>query len=475
MKLKSLFSTLLLGCAMMAQAQNTADPTIMTINGQPISRSEFEYSYNKNNSDGVIDKKSVDEYVDLFVNYKLKVQAALDAKIDTMVAYKREFLNYRDQQIRPTMIDDADVQAEAYRIYKETQERINSAGGMRKVSHILVMVPVKATPEEMTADSVRADSIYQAILKGADFGEMAKKYSADKASAAKGGQLSWITKGQTVPTFENAAYSMNQGEISRPVKSPFGWHIIRMDDKQDFFPYDSVRTDILKFIEARGIREKIINAKVDSLAKLQGTTPEAILDNKLVELEANDPNLTNLVREYHDGLLLFEICNRTIWGKAAKDEEGLLKYFKKHRKEYKWDTPRFKGMAYHVKDQADVAAVRDAVKGLPFGKWADKLRSTFNNDSIIRIRVEKGIFKKGDNPVVDLMEFKENINVTPQKDYPIDATYGKIIKAPEEMDDVRGQVTADYQNQLEEQWVKELRKRYPVVINREVLATVNKH
>ena len=166
MKLKSLFSALLLGCAMMAQAQSANDPTIMTINGQPISRSEFEYSYNKNNSEGVIDKKSVEEYVDLFINYKLKVQAAIDAKMDTMPAYKREFLNYRDQQIRPTIINDADVEAEAYKIYKETQERIDGAGGMRQVSHILIMVPPKATAEEMTADSARADSIYSAIMKG---------------------------------------------------------------------------------------------------------------------------------------------------------------------------------------------------------------------------------------------------------------------------------------------------------------------
>ena len=475
MKLKSLFSALLLGCAMMAQAQSANDPTIMTINGQPISRSEFEYSYNKNNSEGVIDKKSVEEYVDLFINYKLKVQAAIDAKMDTMPAYKREFLNYRDQQIRPTIINDADVEAEAYKIYKETQERIDGAGGMRQVSHILIMVPPKATAEEMTADSARADSIYSAIMKGSDFNEMARRYSDDKASAAKGGQLNWITKGQTVPTFENAAYSMRPGEISRPVKSPFGWHIIRMDGQRNFFEYDSLKADIMKFIEMRGLREKIINDKLDSLAKVQNTAPEAILDQRLVEMEAKDPDLKNLVREYHDGLLLFEVSNRTIWGKAASDEAGLLQYFKKHKKQYKWDEPRFKGMAYHVKDEADVAAVRNAVKGLPFGDWADKLRSTFNNDSVIRIRVEKGIFKKGDNPLVDRNEFKVNVNVTPTNDYPIDATYGKMIKAPEEMNDVRGQVTADYQNLLEEQWVKELRKKYPVVINREVLATVNKH
>lgn len=475
MKLKTLFSALLLGGALMAQAQNTADPTIMTINGQPVSRSEFEYSYNKNNSEGVIDKKTVDEYVDLFINYKLKVQAALDAKLDTLPSYKKEFLNYRDQQIRPTMITDADVDAEAHRIYKETQERIDASGGMVKVAHILIMVSPKATAEEANQDSVRADSIYQALMKGADFAEMAKQYSSDKASAARGGELSWITKGQTVPQFENTAYAMKQGEISKPVKSPFGWHIIRMDGKRNFLPYDSVKTDVYRFIEMRGLREKIINDKLDTLAKTQGVTPETILDNKLAEMEANDPDLTNLVREYHDGLLLFEISKRNIWDKAAKDEEGLKAYFKKHKKDYKWDEPRFKGMAYHVKDQADVAAVRDCVKGLPFNEWAAKLRKTFNNDTIIRIRVEKGIFKKGDNALVDRNEFKVDTTVTAMKDYPIDATFGKIIKAPEEMDDVRGQVTTDYQNMLEEQWVKALRKQYPVNVDRKVLATVNKH
>ena len=100
------------------------DPVIMKINGQPVSRSEFEYSYNKNNSEGVIDKKSVEEYVDLFVNYKLKVEAAKDAHLDTLKTFKDEFTSYRDQQIRPAFITDADVEKEAQKIYKETQKKV---------------------------------------------------------------------------------------------------------------------------------------------------------------------------------------------------------------------------------------------------------------------------------------------------------------------------------------------------------------
>ncbi|GAB6983154.1 peptidylprolyl isomerase [Prevotella dentasini] len=474
MKLKALLAVALLSSTM-AYAQN--DPTIMTINGQPVSRSEFEYSYNKNNAEGVIDKKGVDEYVDLFVNYKLKVQAALDARLDTLSSFKNEFLTYRDQQIRPTMITEDDVEAEAQRIYRETQKRIDGNGGMFRCAHILLSVSQKASEQETEAAKNRADSVYNALMKGDSFAALARQYSGDKGSAIKGGELPLLTKGQTVPEFENALMALKPGEISKPVKSPFGYHIIKMIAKQNFMPYDSVKLDIWRFIEARGLREQIISNKLDTLAKLEGNgmTPEKLLDRKLAELEAKDPNLKNLVREYHDGLLLFEISNRVVWEKAAQDEAGLEAYFKKHKKDYKWSEPRFKGMAYHVKDAADVKAVRDCVARVPFKDWAETLRKAFNNDSIIRIRVEKGIFKPGDNALVDKQIFGKDTTVTPVKDYPIDAVYGEKLKAPKEMEDVRGLVTADYQESLEKAWVADLRKKYKVVVNRDVLATVNKH
>ena len=103
------------------------------------------------------------------------------------------------------------------------------------------------------------------------------------------------------------------------------------------------------------------------------------------------------------------------------------------------------------------------------------MRKTFNADSVIRIRVEKGIFRKGDNAYVDRDIFKKDTTIAPMKDYPIDATFGKKIKAPEGMDDVRGLVVADYQDELEKNWVEALRKRYKVVVDPKVVATVNKH
>ena len=472
---KALPALMLLFGSVSVMGQN--DPTIMKINGKPVSRSEFEYSYNKNNAEGVIDKKDVNEYVDLFVNYKLKVEAAKEAHLDTMSSFKKEFTSYRDQQIRPAFITDADVEAKAQQIYNETKTRIDSLGGLVKPSHILLLLGQRATPEQQTAAKTRIDSIYQVLKNGGDFAEMAKKFSDDKGSAANGGALPWLSKGQTLPAFEKAVFSLKKGEMSEPVLSEAGYHIILLEDKGGFFPYDSVHADILKFIEQRGLREEIIDTKLNELAKSRGenVTPAQLLDEKTAKLVAQDKELKYLVQEYYDGLLLYEISNRTVWEKAAKDQQGMAQYFKKNKKKYKWDEPRFKGIAYHVKDAADVNAVKNAVKSLPFGEWAEKLRKTFNNDSILRIRVEKGIFKKGDNALVDKEVFKKDTTYKSLKDYPIDAVYGKVLKAPKEYEDVRGLVLADYQEQLEKDWIADLRKRYPVEVDESVLKTVNKH
>lgn len=474
MKFYALIAAMLLSGSI-AFAQN--DPTVMTINGQPVSRSEFEYSYNKNNSNGVIDKKTVKEYVDLFVNYKLKVLAALDAKLDTLSSFKKEFASYRDQQVRPSFINSSDVEAEAYKIYKETQERIDGAGGMVKPAHILILLKQKASSEEQAKAKAKADSIYNVLRHGGNFADLAKRFSDDKGTAVKGGELPWLTKGQTVKAFEDAVFSMKVGELRAPVLSEFGYHIIKLDGKQNFMPYDSVKNDIYRFIDARGIRERIVDEKLDSLAKqLPNSDKENLLEQRAEELSAKDSDMKYLIREYHDGLLLYEISNRLVWDKASKDEAALAKYFAKNKKKYNWEQPRFKGMAYHVKELADVKAVQKSVKGKPFGEWAEILRNTFNKDSVIRIRVEKGLFKKGDNALVDKMVFHKDTTVQTLKDYPYDATFGKVLKkGPENYSDVKALVIADYQDELEKEWVAALRKKYPVVVDEKVLATVNKH
>ena len=472
---RKLFSMLLLAVTT-AQAQK-ADPIIMTVAGVDVPRSEFEYSYNKNNTDGVIDKKTVEEYVDLFINYKLKVQAALDAHLDTTTAFRQEFAQYRDQQILPTFVTDADMLAEAHKVYDQTVEQIGP-DGLVNAAHILIRTPQKATDEQQREAKRRIDSVYTALKAGADFETLAKQVSQDPGTAQRGGVLGWFSRHQMVKEFEDEAFALQPGQMSKPFQSAFGWHLILMKERKQLEPFDYHRDNIFKFLEQRGVRNAIPERKLEAMVKATDNvkTRDMLLEERADSLSQVDPEMRYLIKEYHDGLLLYEISNRTIWDKAAKDEESLELYFKKNKKKYQWDEPRFKGMAYHVKQQSDVKAVANCVKKLKFEAWNEALRTTFNGDSIIRIRVEKGLFKKGDNALIDRECFKvADAKVDSVKGYPIDAVYGKMLKKPEDYTDVRGLVTADLQDEMERFWVADLRKKYPYTVNENVLKTVNKH
>ena len=464
-----------LHCSLFAsRAAAQVDPVVMTVNGKDVLKSEFEYSYNKNNSEGVIDKKTVEEYVDLFLNYKLKVAAALEERFDTLTSFKKEFAQYRDQQLYSAMVTDADMVKEAQNIYDTTVRQIGP-DGLVQVAHILLRLNQQAPQAEIDAAKVRIDSIYNALKKGADFAELAKKVSQDPGSARQGGLLPFIQRGQLVKEFEDVAFSLKDGEMSGVVQSPYGYHIILRKGHKMLEPFEEHKENILKFMEQRGIREQLAKAKVDTLVSRSGgkLTADDVMVREAEKQSANDADLKNLIREYYEGLLLYEISNRNVWDKAAKDEEGLAQCFKKNKKKYTWAQPRFKGIAYHVKNAADVEAVKQCLKKLKYDEWADALRKTFNGDSVIRVRAEKGLFKRGDNALVDSAVFKRDTTVTKLKDYPYDDVYGKILKnGPEDYNDVRGLVVSDYQDELEREWVATLRRKYPFKVNYDALRQI---
>lgn len=468
---KIIFSAVGLCMALTTWAQ-TDDPIVMTVAGKPVTKSEFVYSYNKNNGEDVIDKKTVKEYAELYANYKRKVQAALDAKLDTLTSYNKEFRQYRDMQVLPTLINDDDVEQEAQNIYNRTKENIGP-DGLVNTSHILFMIGQNPSDSLKSAKEALADSVYYALKKGADFKTLAAEKSDDKGSAMRGGEIGWIAKGQTLPAFEKAVFSMQDGEISKPVLSEVGYHIIKVTGHKQLEPYDTLKSDIYNFIEKRRIRETLAQARLKAIATSKGETTEQVMDMRSDSLANLSQDMKYLIQEYHDGLLLYEISNRDVWEKAAKDEAGLQEFYKKNKANYKWDAPHFKGIAYYTRDKKDIKAVKKSVKGQSFDKWVEILRTTFNNDSVLRIRVEKGIFKQGDNKIVDKNIFKDkNAKIREIKDFPYTDTFGKVIKAPEELGDVRALVTSDYQEMKEQEWLEELKKRYPATINEDVLNTI---
>lgn len=458
-----------------AFAQGPSDPVVMRINGKDVLRSEFEYNYNKNNTDEVIDKKSVEEYVELFVNYKLKVEAALDAKLDTLSSYQQEFRTYRDQQIRPLLVTP---EAEEQEVFASYQQMVQQLEGKQLLlpAHIFVRVRQQATPEQQAAAKARIDSIYAVLQSGKDFAELATEASEDAGTAARGGVIGWIGPHQLLKEVEDACYALQVGETGAPLLSTVGWHIIHMKERKDLEPYDTLAPRIRQFLEARGMRDKVAAQVVDSMASHNGKSVEQVLDEETERLAAQDNELKYLIQEYHDGLLFYEICQRQVWEPASKDTVNLERYFKEHKKSYAFDKPRYAGALLQALNPAILKQVQQALKKQPEDAWANIVKSQFNKDSV-QVRFERRMFVQGENAMVDSLAFGIKAGKTrPSDKYPAAAVIGrKLKKGPKVWTDVGAQVVTDYQALKEQEFVEELRRRYSVVVFPEVLKTVNKH
>lgn len=642
----TLFAFWVFSCSLFVQA---ADPVLMTLNGNPVLKSEFEYIYNKNNSNNSLDKKTLDEYVDLFVNFKLKVEEAKAQGIDTTKSFVNELSGYRSQLTKPYLTDskvDEELLLEAYNRLKEDVD----------VSHILIRIPQNATPadtlkawnsiqtilkrlqkkedfakvakdvsedpsaaensghlgfisafrtvypfetvayntpvgslskpvrsafgyhiiqvharrpslgevlvahimkftsKDNEAGNVKAkatiDSIYQRIKAGDNFGELAKKLSQDKGSAAKNGELPWFGTGRMVPEFETAAFALkNVGNYSQPVQSAYGWHIIKLLDKKGVASFADMKADLERKIKRderanrgqqafldklkKGYNYQLMKPNVAEFYTLVGEKPlsdstflvesiklskplfsfagknysqtdfanylkkntnsektiasekidqklNAFVDSELLayedaQLEKKYDDFRFLMQEYHDGILLFEVSNKEVWDKASKDAQGLDKFFKVHKTDYTWEKPHYKGHVIFCKDKATYKIAKSIVKKSDIDS-IDKYLRTRLNDSIQYVKIEKGLYIQGDNKVIDNQIFKTKDVYTPAKEYPYVFVVGKMLKNnPEDYTDVRGLVTADYQEYLEKEWIKTLRSKYTYSINQEVLKTVKKN
>ncbi|MEO6883933.1 MAG: peptidylprolyl isomerase [Bacteroidia bacterium] len=200
------------------------DPVLMTIAGNKIKVSEFETIYKKNTpKDSLNNKNSVNNYLNLFVDYRLKVQEAEDLGMDTTTAFKTELDGYRKQLEKPYLTDkntDTKLVEEAYdRLKKDI-----------RASHILIRLNEDALPKDTLKAYMKIMEIRSKILKGMSFDEAAREYSEDPSAKTNGGDLGYFTALQMVYPFETMAYKTKVGEISMPVRTRFGYHIIKVND-----------------------------------------------------------------------------------------------------------------------------------------------------------------------------------------------------------------------------------------------------
>ncbi|MDR1679970.1 MAG: peptidylprolyl isomerase [Prevotellaceae bacterium] len=639
--MKHFISFLILFLCISAFAQK--DQTLMTVNGKDIPKSYFEYLYKKNNTTSEQDKKSLEEYLDLFTIFELKVAEARAQGMDTVAALEKELSDYRKQLALPYFTDSATINhlaAEEYermktdidvshilikiegtgtpadtlaaykkalevkkRLKKEDFETVakevsndpsvaknggrlgylsalltvypfetaayntpvgqisapvrtmlgyhilkvndrREAGIKVQVAHILRLVPDSISAIQAAAIEAEVNAIYKLIIDGGDFAQLAMEYSQDSLSAVKGGVLPWLGRGQTVKQFEDAAFALTTiGQYSQPIETEYGWHILKLIDRKNLDSFETLRpgieqrmmqtdraemirqafADSLKkqydykintkemsrlkkiaadaewndsifftqiedsydgIFETNAYNPKINNAKDFSQfmkdKKLPVSNLDAALENysyeklaayKNSQLEWEYPEFRNLLQEYTDGSLLFNISNREVWEKAAQDTTGLRQYFEANRDKYRWEKPYFKGRVLHCKDEKTAKRVKRILKTAHTDSIETEL-TRLNKQKGVVVKSERNLFAQGDNNAVDFYIFKEGA-LQPPADFEIVFVDGKQLDfTPESYTDMKGAVIQDYQDFLEAQWVKSLQAKYPVVINEEVLKTI---
>jgi len=633
-----------LGACAVALTFAAKDPVIMTVNGVDVPKSEFEYLYNKN-SKQQINPQTLDEYVEMFKLYKMKVADARAEGIDTLAKFREESEQYRHELAAPYLADSVYInqlvqeaydrskgEVEAYHVMlfktrdaaqnvrlrqqADSLQKVLAAGGdfadiaarysqdrgsknrggrmgwivanaypaafeevafalpegkisdvvespvgyhvlkggkhrkargKAQVAHILKLTQGKDEAAQARAKA-EIDSLYSVVIAAPQtFQTVATANSEDRGSARQGGMLPWFGAGEMVEEFDSVAFSLSDGEISKPVKTAYGYHIIKKIGSKDIDSFAEMKPQLVarvtspqdprfKMIRARqterlakkhkgslnektvaAIRSDVAREGLDSalfanwttvpngdlpLLKVDGKTVkagefmdgikrfrtpasqmadetladrlDAFYNSRLVEAEEdwlakNEPDYRNLLKEYVDGTLLYEVSVKKVWDRASKDTEGLNKFFERNRSNYKWTEPHAKGFLVQAANDSVASLIRERAAQLAPDTLAQTLRKEFQGQA----SVDRVLVSKGTNAMVDNLLFGgPEVRPTSAKYQTYFMINPRLITEPEEVNDVKGMVTSDYQNEFQAAWEKELRSKYPVTVNEKVLKQV---
>jgi peptidyl-prolyl cis-trans isomerase SurA len=210
-----------------SQKSQTIEPVIETIGGNPVYVSEFSYVYNKNNANNpdAYTKENLNEYLNLYTNFKLKVKEAEALGLDTSASFKKELEGYRKQLAQPYLTEKSVTELLTKEAYERMKEEINA-------SHILITVSPDAEPKDTLTAYNKLMEIRQKALNGTSFDKLALEFSQDPSAKQNKGNLGYFTAMQMVYPFESAAYNTKKGEISMPVRTRFGYHLIKVNDRR---------------------------------------------------------------------------------------------------------------------------------------------------------------------------------------------------------------------------------------------------
>jgi len=650
-------------------AQQNSDPILLKIAGENITKTEFMRVYQKNNTkDQAIDKKALDEYLELFINFKLKVKEAEELGLDTNLMFKNELNGYRATLAQPYLVDKDvteelikeaynrmlfDVRAShilvkveknatpkdtllAYNKILNLRKRILSgetfekvaaessddpsakdvaasserpaykgnggdlgyfssfdmiypfengayntkvgevsmpirsdygfhiikltdkkkAMGKVQVAHILISMSQDANEETTRIAKAKVDEVITKLKNGEKFEDLVKQYSDDKGSASKGGVLPEFGVNRMIPEFIVSISKLeNPGDISEPIQSKYGWHILKLIERKNIKSFDELKNEVkqkvakderankskdsfiakqkieYKFSENLKTVKDFYKVVTDSIFKNAWKAEEAkhlnatmfTIGEKTItqtdfanylagfknenasqenienyvnrsykeyvekiifqyadsKLEEKYPDFNILMKEYHDGILLFDLTDKNVWSKAIKDTIGLKDFYQKNVNNYIWnerlDAIVFTFKEGKVKDENARKFVEKIYKKQLFTdniKMNELIAKLSKDSTAVEYKHDK--FSKEDNKFVDQIKWQEGIseNIKDGNNLVIIIVAKKLIPEPKTLNEAKGIITADYQNYLEKEWLKSLRQKYPFTVNKDVFDSI---
>jgi len=624
---------------------------LFTYGGKPVTKNEFLKAYRKNNTENKATDQSYSDYLELFIRFKLKVQAAQAMRLDTMSNQEAELRSFRNQVVENYINDDETInelideeiargkkdihiahifvaikKGATEQEIKQASDKINAAWsqlqkgqdfgkvaaefsedpsvssnkgdigyitalvlpyelesaiyattpgkvsapvrskagfhifknlgereglGRMKAAQILVSFPPGANEEQKMQTKQKADSIYNVLVKGSDFKALAAKFSSDNLTWQAGGEMMEFGVGQYELPFETSAFALkNDGDISEPVLTSYGYHIIkrlqrkspladdtskahRDDIKQRILQSDRMEVAkqrmLKKVLQITGFKKSTFNQqhftivtdsilqkkKAPKFADMNDKTPlfsfakqtitvkewqtylEMIrdyenmkagkTDNQLLDqfiessafdyyrshMEEYNKEFAYQLNEFKEGNLLFEVMQRKVWDVASTDTAGLKKYYSEHKDKYWWESSA-DAIIFTASNETVAEDIRKKVKE-NYKDW-----QKYIDNSSGQLQGDSGRFELNQIPVVDRTNFTEGLitaNVKNQTDKSVAFAY--IVKLHPDKEvrnfaDARGFVINDYQVYLEEKWINELKKKYPVNINTAVVKSLPK-
>ncbi len=638
---KLVLSVILLSILKISTAQN-----ILTIGDKNISLEEFKGIFYKNNHKAEITKKYLDEYMNLFVNFKLKVIEAEELGMDTNLTFINELEGYRKQLAKPYLknnefdslllaesynrmlidinashiliqIDEnaSDVEdklgyekalkirnsiIEKYISFSEAaknssddksalsnggnlgyftafkmvydfetaayntaigdismpirtkygyhlikvNERRNAVGSVT-VSHIMMKTGKGADKKRITDAKEKINKVMNLLNDGENFSEVAERFSEDRSTAVNGGALPSGGVGKWVPEFEKNAFSLEKiGDNSKPFLTDYGWHIIKLINKQPIGKYSDIEADLKKKIEKdtrNELSQKAVYQKLhksyyvknnpleyklfrkkaalkvsDGMFKVSFLNNSVLLSINSFDISVNDfanyilenqylgcnidnmyidfvneqllvyednnleekyPNYKALLKEYREGILLFDLTNKKVWAKAVEDTIGFQNFFKSNEDSYRWPK-RVNATIYTCIDLSTAKKVKRYIYKKNRGNITDEvILNEINSSAALSLQINSNKFAKEDNEYIDSVFWKKGIAkdiILKDGSYVLVDIHEVMPSRIKRLNETRGKVISDYQNFLESEWLYDLKLKHSVKIDMEVLYSIIK-